>query len=143
MADDKSGRSTQRVSRRKFIGAAGAVGAVAIAGCTEETSDEDKEIDIAGSSTVYPLMEAISEKYNEDEDDSVGFNISSTGSGGGFEDHFCPGETDFNNASRAMKGRGEVEVQRERRRVDRTGRRDGRADGRHQQRERLGDRDDH
>ncbi|ADB62309.1 phosphate binding protein [Haloterrigena turkmenica DSM 5511] len=103
MADDKSGRSTQRVSRRKFIGAAGAVGAVAIAGCTEETSDEDKEIDIAGSSTVYPLMEAISEKYNEDEDDSVGFNISSTGSGGGFEDHFCPGETDFNNASRAMK----------------------------------------
>ncbi|NUB89750.1 PstS family phosphate ABC transporter substrate-binding protein [Haloterrigena sp. SYSU A558-1] len=103
MADDKSGRSTQRVSRRKFIGAAGAVGAVAIAGCTEETSDEDKEIDIAGSSTVYPLMQAVSEKYKDEEDDSVGFNIKSTGSGGGFEEHFCVGETDFNNASRAMK----------------------------------------
>jgi phosphate transport system substrate-binding protein len=33
----------------------------------------------------------------------VGFNLQSTGSGGGFANHFCPGNTDFNNASRPIR----------------------------------------
>jgi phosphate transport system substrate-binding protein len=60
------------------------------------------EIDIAGSSTVYPLMEAIGEEFSKEHDD-VSINLSSTGSGGGFSNHFCPGNTDFNNASRPIK----------------------------------------
>jgi phosphate transport system substrate-binding protein len=35
--------------------------------------------------------------------DDVEFNLQSTGSGGGFANHFCPGNTDFNNASRAIR----------------------------------------
>jgi phosphate transport system substrate-binding protein len=33
----------------------------------------------------------------------VEINIQSTGSGGGFENFFCPGQTDINNASRPIK----------------------------------------
>ncbi|MFC7058728.1 PstS family phosphate ABC transporter substrate-binding protein [Halovenus salina] len=61
------------------------------------------EIDIAGSSTVYPLMQAIGEEFAR-EHSKVSINLSSTGSGGGFSNHFCPGNTDFNNASRPIKG---------------------------------------
>lgn len=56
----------------------------------------------AGSSTVYPLSEAIAENFKAD-----GFGgevkIDSIGSGGGFE-RFCKtGETDIANASRKIK----------------------------------------
>jgi len=61
----------------------------------------------AGSSTVYPLSEAIAERFKED-----GFTgeikIDSIGSGAGFE-RFCKsGESDISNASRKIKD-GEVE----------------------------------
>jgi phosphate transport system substrate-binding protein len=59
-------------------------------------------IDIAGSSTVFPLATALSESFRE-ENPEVEINIQSTGSGGGFANHFCPGNTDFNNASRPIK----------------------------------------
>ncbi|WP_049921779.1 PstS family phosphate ABC transporter substrate-binding protein [Halopiger djelfimassiliensis] len=111
MTDDRLGRSVQGVSRRKFIGAAGAVGAAAIAGCTEETSDSDGlsgSIDISGSSTVFPLMEAMTEEFREEHPDienpdDVKIDMTRDGSGGGFADKFCPGESDFNNASRQIK----------------------------------------
>ena len=56
----------------------------------------------AGSSTVYPLTEAMAERFKAD-----GFageiTIDSIGTGGGFE-RFCKtGETDISNASRAIK----------------------------------------
>lgn len=56
----------------------------------------------AGSSTVYPLIEAVAENFYAD-----GFGgeikIDSIGSGAGFE-RFCKtGETDISNASRAIK----------------------------------------
>ncbi len=62
---------------------------------------------VAGSSTVYPLSEAVAENFKAD-----GFpgeiKIDSIGSGAGFE-RFCKtGETDISNASRAIKD-GEVE----------------------------------
>lgn len=60
------------------------------------------EITIAGSSTVFPLAEAFAEDFQEDHPD-VTISVQSTGSGGGFENFFCPGETDFNNASRPMR----------------------------------------
>lgn len=59
-------------------------------------------IDIAGSSTVFPLATAMGERFKK-EHSQVKINIQSTGSGGGFENHFCPGRTDFNNASRPIK----------------------------------------
>jgi len=58
-------------------------------------------IDIAGSSTVFPLATLMSEQFRQD-NPQVEINIQSTGSGGGFENFFCVGQTDFNNASRPI-----------------------------------------
>jgi len=56
----------------------------------------------AGSSTVYPLSEAIAEMF-KDEGYSGNITIDSIGSGAGFE-RFCKaGETDISNASRPIK----------------------------------------
>ena len=60
------------------------------------------DIITAGSSTVFPLSEAVAEKFREE---GYGGNITidSIGSGAGFE-RFCKtGETDISNASRAIK----------------------------------------
>ncbi|WP_440989091.1 PstS family phosphate ABC transporter substrate-binding protein [Haloarchaeobius baliensis] len=102
MADD-------RFSRREFVAATtSTVGALALAGCTENQSSDgggdglSGTIDIAGSSTVFPLSTAMSERFKNDHD-GVEFNLQSTGSGGGFANHFCPGRTDFNNASRPIQ----------------------------------------
>ena len=59
-------------------------------------------IDIAGSSTVFPLATAMAERFRQ-QHPQVKINIQSTGSGGGFENFFCPGQTDFNNASRPIE----------------------------------------
>jgi phosphate transport system substrate-binding protein len=59
-------------------------------------------INIAGSSTVFPLATAMAEEFRKDHPE-VKINVQSTGSGGGFANHFCPGRTDFNNASRPIK----------------------------------------
>ncbi|WP_232701085.1 PstS family phosphate ABC transporter substrate-binding protein [Halobacterium wangiae] len=94
-------------TRRQVLAGLGAVGAATIAGCqsTEGGGSGDGlsgTIDIAGSSTVFPLATAMSEEFRADHGE-VGFNLQSTGSGGGFANHFCPGNTDFNNASRAIR----------------------------------------
>ena len=60
------------------------------------------DIVAAGSSTVYPLAEALAERY-QDEGYSGQITIDSIGTGGGFE-RFCgTGETDIANASREIK----------------------------------------
>ncbi|RSL32730.1 PstS family phosphate ABC transporter substrate-binding protein [Salibacterium salarium] len=74
-------------------------------GSGEETSAEDGELSgeiaIDGSSTVFPIMEAISEEYTAEEPD-VQAPVGVSGSGGGFE-KFIAGETDLSNASREIK----------------------------------------
>jgi len=60
------------------------------------------DIIMAGSSTVYPLAEAIAERF-KDEGYAGNITIDSIGSGAGFE-RFCKaGETDIANASRSIK----------------------------------------
>ncbi|WP_439027101.1 PstS family phosphate ABC transporter substrate-binding protein [Haloarchaeobius sp. DT45] len=107
----------ENVSRRKFVTAAGAVGLAGLAGCAKRgTSGGDGtddggnsggdslsgNIDIYGSSTVFPLATAVKEGFEEEHPD-VKISISSTGSGGGFSNYFCKGDSDFNNASRPIK----------------------------------------
>ena len=109
MAND---RTHTTASRRNFLTSAGALGAVGLAGCTQSTDENDGEsgdagslsgtINIAGSSTVFPLATAFAEPFNSDHPD-VEINVQSTGSGGGFANFFCTGDTDFNNASRPIK----------------------------------------
>ncbi|MDQ0298717.1 phosphate transport system substrate-binding protein [Salibacterium salarium] len=74
-------------------------------GSEEEVSAEEGELTgevaIDGSSTVFPIMEAISEEYTAEEPD-VQAPVGVSGSGGGFE-KFIAGETDLSNASREIK----------------------------------------
>ncbi len=59
----------------------------------------------AGSSTVYPLSEALAQRFQEEgfTEDKGKITIESIGSGAGFE-RFCKaGETDIANASRKIK----------------------------------------
>ncbi len=99
--------SDATVSRRRLLAAVGAAGAAGVAGCTQNTGGSGEEslsgqINMSGSSTVYPLATAVGELFT-DEYPEVNFNPQSTGSGGGFQNFFCTGETDFNNASRPIQ----------------------------------------
>jgi phosphate transport system substrate-binding protein len=60
------------------------------------------DIVTAGSSTVYPLSEAMAERF-QDEGYSGSITIDSIGSGAGFERFCVQGETDIANASRGIK----------------------------------------
>ncbi len=64
-------------------------------------------IAVAGSSTVFPLAEAMAARF-EDEGYSGLITIDSIGSGAGFERFCVTGESDISNASRPIKD-GEVE----------------------------------
>jgi phosphate transport system substrate-binding protein len=59
------------------------------------------QVQIDGSSTVYPIQEAIAEEFAEVQPD-VKVTVGVSGTGGGFK-RFCVGETDISNASRAIK----------------------------------------
>lgn len=54
-----------------------------------------------GSSTVYPITEAVAEEFGR-ETPNVKVTVGISGTGGGFK-KFCAGETDFSNASRPIK----------------------------------------
>lgn len=57
-------------------------------------------IKIDGSSTVFPITEAVSESFRE-KNSNVKFTIGIAGTGGGFK-KFCKGETDISDASRPI-----------------------------------------
>ena len=67
----------------------------------EEAKQLQGEIKIDGSSTVFPIMEAVVEEYGM-EQPGVKVSVASSGTGGGFE-AFITGETDLSNASRPIK----------------------------------------
>ena len=95
------------VSRRSFLTSTGVAGALALAGCTEgpgeasTSSSLSGEIRISGSSTVYPVAQVVTEQFRS-QNSNVTFSLSQDGSGGGFSNQFCPGNSDFNNASREI-----------------------------------------
>ena len=64
-------------------------------------SELSGDIAIDGSSTVYPITEAIAEEFGAVHP-SVKVAVGISGTGGGFK-KFCNGETDISNASRAIK----------------------------------------
>lgn len=59
------------------------------------------KVSIDGSSTVFPITEAVAEEFRS-EYPRVRVNIGVSGSGGGFK-KFTKGEIDINNASRSIK----------------------------------------
>jgi phosphate transport system substrate-binding protein len=67
----------------------------------EGGGDVSGSIRIDGSSTVGPLTQAVAEEFNKENPD-VKITVGQSGTGGGFE-KFCVGETDINDASRAIE----------------------------------------
>ncbi|MEM9978541.1 MAG: substrate-binding domain-containing protein, partial [Cyanobacteria bacterium P01_D01_bin.2] len=87
------------VKLSKFLGAVATVTATGALGASAAVA---QTIPIDGSSTVFPITEAMAEEYvttvNTDADITVGVS----GTGGGFK-KFCAGETVISNASRPIK----------------------------------------
>ncbi len=65
------------------------------------------EVKIDGSSTVYPLSEAVAEEFRNVESE-IRVTVGESGTGGGFK-KFSRGEIDINDASRPIKGE-EIEL---------------------------------
>ncbi|MFY9722765.1 MAG: PstS family phosphate ABC transporter substrate-binding protein [Azonexus sp.] len=58
-------------------------------------------VKVDGSSTVYPITEAVAEEFQKAKKNAIKVTVGISGTGGGFK-KFCRGETDFSNASRPI-----------------------------------------
>ena len=58
-------------------------------------------VEVDGSSTVFPISEAMAEEFGKEARD-VRVTVGVSGTGGGFK-RFCSGETDINDASRPIR----------------------------------------
>ncbi|MGD1950030.1 MAG: PstS family phosphate ABC transporter substrate-binding protein [Leptolyngbyaceae cyanobacterium] len=85
----------------KFTQFFGTVAAVTAAGALTATSAVAQSIAIDGSSTVFPITEAMAEEYALS-GNSASITVGVSGTGGGFK-KFCTGETVISNASRPIK----------------------------------------
>ncbi|MBL6449676.1 PstS family phosphate ABC transporter substrate-binding protein [Fulvivirga sp. 29W222] len=85
-------------------------GSFLISSCGQKSSDSNDsksenqiegEVKIDGSSTVYPITEAVAEEFRAEQPD-IQVTVGVSGTGGGFK-KFCRGEIDINDASRPIK----------------------------------------
>ena len=58
-------------------------------------------VKVDGSSTVYPVTEAVAEEFQKAERNAIKVTVGISGTGGGFK-KFCRGETDISDASRPI-----------------------------------------
>ncbi|SHH02185.1 PstS family phosphate ABC transporter substrate-binding protein [Tepidibacter thalassicus] len=87
------------------LGLIGVLSVWILVGCGMKTEDSQeklsKTIVIDGSSTVYPISEAVAEEFQK-KNQGVKVTVNFSGTGGGFE-KFLAKETDINDASRPIK----------------------------------------
>lgn len=69
---------------------------------------QSKTVKIDGSSTVYPITEAVAEEFQNANRGTIKVTVGISGTGGGFK-KFCRGETDISNASRPISAK-EIEA---------------------------------
>jgi phosphate transport system substrate-binding protein len=62
---------------------------------------QSTQVKIDGSSTVFPIAEAVAEEFQKSTKGKVRVTVGISGTGGGFK-KFCRGETDISNASRPI-----------------------------------------
>jgi phosphate transport system substrate-binding protein len=74
------------------------VALVAVAAAAPATAQVVK---IDGSSTVFPVTEAVAEEFQKAKKGAIKVTVGISGTGGGFK-KFCRGETDISNASRPI-----------------------------------------
>ena len=79
------------------------VSALAIAGVAlfGAQAAQAQVIKIDGSSTVYPITEAVAEEFQKAKKNAIKVTVGISGTGGGFK-KFCRDETDISNASRPI-----------------------------------------
>ena len=87
----------------RFLAIALAAGAMSLIGASNSAQAEDLKgaVKIDGSSTVYPITEAVAEEFGA-EHRRVRVTVGISGTGGGFK-RFSVGETDISDASRPIK----------------------------------------
>ena len=74
---------------------------VMTAGVASRAEAQTASIKIDGSSTVFPISEALAEEFQISKRGKVRVTVGIAGTGGGFK-KFCRGETDISNASRPI-----------------------------------------
>jgi len=76
--------------------------ALALAGVAASASSFAQAlVKIDGSSTVYPITEAVAEDFQKAKKNAIRVTVGISGTGGGFK-KFCRGETDISDASRPI-----------------------------------------
>ena len=88
------------ISNKKVLGAAAVLGAlINAAGVADAGAGAIIKID--GSSTMYPITEAVAKDFQAAKKDAAKVTVDISGTGGGFM-KFCRGEIDIANASRPI-----------------------------------------
>jgi len=82
----------------RFFGFVTAIGFISFA---PAPSIAQETIKIDGSSTVFPITEAVAEDFQQSKKGKVRVTVGISGTGGGFK-KFCRGETDISDASRPI-----------------------------------------
>lgn len=73
-----------------------------LSACGIGESPANKSIKIDGSSTVYPITQAVTEKFKSSQPGTAEVSVKFSGTSGGFRE-FCEGKTDISNASRPIQ----------------------------------------
>ncbi|EYE88921.1 phosphate ABC transporter substrate-binding protein [Fervidicella metallireducens AeB] len=87
--------------KRLFLISLVAVFALSMVACSGKKASLTGNIKVDGSSTVYPITQAIAEEFKKANPD-LNIAVGTSGTGGGFK-KFVVGETDINDASRKVK----------------------------------------
>lgn len=86
----------------KFFALTAAVALTAsVAGVRQVIAQTRPVVKVDGSSTVFPITEAMAEQFQKMKKGQVQVTVGVSGTGGGFK-KFCNGETDISNASRPI-----------------------------------------
>ena len=84
---------------RTPVSAPGALFAAVLAASPLAAQSQIVKID--GSSTVFPITEAVAEEFQKSKKNAIKVTVGISGTGGGFK-KFCRGETDVSGASRPI-----------------------------------------
>ncbi|MGH9242189.1 MAG: phosphate ABC transporter substrate-binding protein PstS family protein [Vicinamibacterales bacterium] len=98
------------MTMRRYLCAACLMAALGVAACGRGSQPAGEEggaptgtiIRVDGSSTVFPISEAVAEEYQKANPGSPAATVGISGTGGGFQ-KFCRGETDISDASRPIR----------------------------------------
>lgn len=98
------------MKKRFFLTAALAACAVALTACgsgeqaaAPAGGSSSETVQVDGSSTVFPLSEAVAEAFTASQTGGARITVGESGTGGGFR-KFCRGETQVQGASRPISG---------------------------------------